>query len=198
MTKPVNISNSFQSFIRLCEAYSNREITMDRVRVNERELVSKIDDTSARVSRALGDDFNTSVAIDALSELVSYVNRLFQESFTSAAASTSADSTTSDLNRHYGAVMAACNYVKNTLNTFGLDYKDKKTTNTQTSSSSSSEQLDVNEILNAALRFRKNVRSIALDQPKTDSGSQLKGKLFDVCDQFREDLKRANIEFKVS
>lgn len=185
----MNISNTFRSFIQLCRAYSNCEISMQRVSsINENELVEKINETGNEINRALADDFTTSVAVESLADLVSYINRLFQASFTSVSSDRS-----SSLNCHYGPIMAACNYVQNTLEMFGLDYNETVSSSSQVPG----DDLNIKEIVEAALRFRKNIRTIALEKTASSGDETTKKKLFGVCDQFRDDLRRANIEFKV-
>lgn len=180
MTKPVNISNSFKSFVKLCRAYTNREIEMRLVEVDEAELVRKLDETESEVTRALADDFNTSIAVDRISDLVAYVNKLFQASFVASSSST-------QFNRNYGAIMSVSNYVESILGIFGLNYEREEVKLDQLG-------IDSNNLIESALRFRKSIRSIAISE---STSKETKGRIFSACDQFRDDLNQLNIEFKV-
>ena len=180
MTKPVNISNSFKSFVKLCRAYTNREIEMRLVEVDEAELVRKLDETESEVTRALADDFNTSIAVDRISDLVAYVNKLFQASFVASSSST-------QLNRNYGSIMSVSNYFESILGIFGLNYEREEVKLDQLG-------IDSNNLIESALRFRKSIRSIAISE---STSKETKGRIFSACDQFRDDLNQLNIEFKV-
>lgn len=182
MAKPVNISNSFKSFVKLCRAYANREIEMRRVEVDEAELVRKLEETESEVTRALADDFNTSIAVDRIADLVGYVNKLFQASFVA-----SKESTSTQLNRNYGTIMSVSNYVESILGIFGLNYEREEVKLDQLG-------IDSNSLIESALRFRKSIRSIAISET---TSKETKGRIFSACDQFRDDLKQLNIEFKV-
>lgn len=153
---------------------------MRLVEVDEAELVRKLDETESEVTRALADDFNTSIAVDRISDLVAYVNKLFQASFVASSSST-------QLNRNYGAIMSVSNYVESILGIFGLNYEREEVKLDQLG-------IDSNSLIESALRFRKSIRSIAISE---STSKETKGRIFSACDQFRDDLNQLNIEFKV-
>ena len=153
---------------------------MRLVEVDEAELVRKLDETESEVTRALADDFNTSIAVDRISDLVAYVNKLFQASFVASSSST-------QLNRNYGSIMSVSNYVESILGIFGLNYEREEVKLDQLG-------IDSNSLIESALRFRKSIRSIAISET---TSKETKGRIFSACDQFRDDLKQLNIEFKV-
>ena len=80
MIKPVKVLDSFQSFIKLCDAYSNEKIEMNKINLDEAEIFNRLKQTREIVHDALCDDFNTCLAIDELSEMIAFVNKNFQSS----------------------------------------------------------------------------------------------------------------------
>ena len=190
MAKPVMLSKTIKSFIQLCQAYTNREIDMKKVDLVEEEVLSKLKETETQVHKALCDDFNTCIALENLGNLINYINKLFQASFKKPTISTSSDS---NLNRNYACIMSVCNYLESMLEIFGLSYGRNETA-TVTSSSTSS--LNVNKIVEASLSFRRDMRNLAIDNNQV--AAEIKSKIFASCDKFREDLGKANIEFKVT
>ncbi len=126
MVKPVKILDSFQSFIKLCDAYSNEKIEMNIINLDETEIFNRLKQTREIVHNALCDDFNTCLAIDELSEMVSFVNKKFQFSLDPKLVKTLPEPSKTNqpcLNRHYGCVMSVSNYVESTLNLFGINFR---------------------------------------------------------------------------
>ena len=161
---------------------------MPVVHLNEAEVYDKLNSISDSVHNALSDDFNTCLAIEKLSDLVLYMNRLFQNTQANVA-ETSIDT---DLNRHYGCVMSVAMFVKGTLEMFGLnmDIGEKKADRT-------GETLRSSELIEAALKFRSSIRNLALSK-ESALNKEAKDAIFKFCDEFRYDFGKANVEFKVN
>ena len=125
MIKPIKVLDSFQSFIKLCDAYSNEKIEMNKINLDEAEIFNRLKQTREIVHNALCDDFNTCLAIDELSEMVAFVNRSFQSSLDPNLIKNLPELQTrsTGLNRHYGCVMSVSNYVESTLSLFGINLR---------------------------------------------------------------------------
>ena len=116
MEKAVSLLSSFEAFFKLCKAYTNREIDMATISLNEAVLFNKLAESRESIHKALCDDFNTGLTIEILFDLVSQMNKMFQSSDNSQTVS----SDQKDLNRNYGCVMAVSNFVKASLELYGL------------------------------------------------------------------------------
>lgn len=180
MQKPINLLNSFQSFLKLCKTYCNKEIPMMKLNIDETMVYEKLDQSQRNIHLALCDDFNTCQAIEELSQLMNLINKSFQKT------TSQNGSTEDDLNRHYGCVMSVANCVKTTLEMFGLVLD-------QQSNKGVSESVNVNDLIESSLRFRKNIRKLAMTK---EIPKDIKNSIFEACDQLRDDLKSQNIEFK--
>jgi cysteinyl-tRNA synthetase len=190
MSKAVTMLNSFSAYLKLSRSYSSNEITRPRIHLSESDVLSKLARTRSNVHAALSDDFNTSVAVEELFDLVSYMNRAFHKSLEP---SSIVEST--DLNRNYACVMSAASYVQSTLEMLGLR---AETDLNALSRSDEPGGLKTPELIASSLRFRNAMRNLALD--KTVSAQlprEVKHAILKHCDQFRSDLRDANIEFKV-
>jgi cysteinyl-tRNA synthetase len=123
MRKAVNLENSFDSFIRYCQAYINEHAEMPILEnIDENEIFSKLNQTKLNVEQALCDDFNTCSVIIELQELIKYINKIFK-------ASLERDDKPNleklDLNRHYGCIAAVASYVEEIFNILGIDFRSE-------------------------------------------------------------------------
>ena len=121
MTKPVQIANSFMTFIDLCKTYCNKKIEMNQLDLNEEEIFAKLEETKNKIHSALCDDFNTCLVIDELQELVNFMNKKFQKIINPS----TNEETFGDkgFNRNYGCVMSISNYVQSILYLFGINFE---------------------------------------------------------------------------
>lgn len=180
MQKPVNLLNSFQSFLKLCTTYCNEEIPMVRLNIDETLVYEKLAQSQKNINIALCDDFNTCQVIEELSELMNLVNKSIQES------NKNIQENGNDMNRHYGCVMSVANCVKSTLEMFGLELNKQ-------SNELVSESINVKELIDSSLEFRKRIRVLAMNK---EIPNDIKKSIFEACDQLRDDFSSQNIEFK--
>lgn len=185
MEKAVNMLNSFNSFLGFCRSYSNKQLDIKRLVLNEKELFERLNQTRESVGQALSDDFNTNLALESLYDLVALVNKIFQAA---SSEPNEVEHQDADLNRHYGCIMSIAAYVENTLELFGLSVS-------QVDDLSQNSRLNVNEVIDASLRFRAAIRNMALSKD-VNLSKEVKSLVFKYCDEFRQDLRQANVEFK--
>lgn len=187
MQKPINLLKSFQSFTKLCRTYCNEEIPMLKLNLNEKDVYEKLSKAQENVHISLCDDFNTGQAIEELTHLIYIINKQFQL-LNDPKLSDYQNNDPNDMNRHYGCVMSVCNYVESILELFGIKLNSELT-------QSNNNSMNINEIIDSSLQFRKSMRLIALDKtvgiPKEAKQSILK-----ACDELRDGLREQNIEFK--
>ena len=188
MHKPATLLKSFESFLKLCHAYSNETIRMERFKIDENEVAQRLNRARDVVHTALCDDFNTCQAVDELFELVTFMNKQFQQTLDKSLSHNTSSDTSTDLNRHYGSVMSVANYVESMLSLFGLNFNDMLQT------SSTGVRIDL--LIESSLAFRNAIRNLALSKDEQVS-KELKGLILKYCDKFREDVNKANVEFKV-
>ncbi len=127
MLKPTSLTNSFDTFLKLCRVYCNQQIQFARLEaLDEAEVFAKLAKTREDVHAALCDDFDTCAAISSLFELVSFMNKKVQfqpivDTKLEVTQETAGSHTRHlDLNRHYGCIMSVCLYVERILQMFGL------------------------------------------------------------------------------
>jgi len=187
MKKAVQLSNSFSSFLNLCKMYCNKKINMPKLNINEMEVFLKLNNANNKIHQALCDDFNTCLVVDELFELTNFLNKQFQTILDpSLSNNKQLQENESDLNFHYGCIMSVCNFIESKLNLFGI----------KTQKNESESQFKPDGLVNCSLNFRNQVRNLALNK-ETEISPDLKKILLQYCDQFRDDLRKENIEFKV-
>lgn len=179
MVKPVNLVNSFSSFLNLCENYANKKIVDLQFKADESQVLQRLEESKQKIHNFLSNDFDTCSLIDELSNIVNYMNKNFHSYKTI--------DELNDLNRHYGCVMSVHNFIKSILEMLGLVF------NEDTNLTSG---LKIDDIVMSSLKFRKLVRNFALDKNKNLS-KETKMELLKYCDDFRQDLNNSKIEFKV-
>ena len=183
MQKSVALDYTFTSFVNLCKTYCSPEAPVPPLQLDEAEVFARLDQARQSVHEALCDDFNTPKVIEELSELVSFMNRLFQ----SKTQSTDNSDSQHVNNRHYGPVMSVSNFIQDTLDTFGLSWQ---AADHQTNASNG---VKIEQVIEASIKFRKQIRNLARDKatPKDVKMSALK-----LCDDLRVDFQKANVELK--
>ena len=176
---------TFTSFLNYCKTYCNSEANLPPLCLNENEVFARLAQARENVHEALCDDFNTPKVIVEINELVSHMNRLFQSQATVQAT----DSNTQVQNRHLGCIMSVSNFVQDILDTLGF-VSDQKP-----ESSGSSGGVKMDQVIEASIKLRKNVRKIALDKT---TPKETKTNILKLCDELRTDFQKANIELKDS
>lgn len=121
MRKPVNVLNTIKSYFELVQAYCNGELAAKHLSINENELFVLLENTKQNIHNALCDDFNTSVAVNELLNLITYINKSFKNKTIS--------NQQNSLYRYYGPLMATVEYTKFILNSFGINLNDQKLKN---------------------------------------------------------------------
>lgn len=190
MQKPINLLKSFESFTKLCRTYCNEEIPMLKLNLDESVIYEKLSQAQANVHKALCDDFNTSQAIEQLSDLIYIINKQFQL-LNDPKLIECQNNDPNDMNCHYGCVMSVCNYIESTLDLFGIKLNSNKNISQNEDSS-----LNINAIIDNSLEFRKSMRLIALNK-NIGITKEAKQDILNACDQLRNGLREQNIEFKV-
>lgn len=178
MVKSINLNTSFSSFLNFCENFVNEKLKSVKFLADENEIFQKLNETKANIHEALCDDFNTCLVIDELSDLVNFMNKKFQ--------SNPANEETNTLNRHYGCIMSVHNFTKNILEIFGLEFDAEKKSNSG---------IKIGPIVESSLKFRTAIRNLSLDKT-SNIPKEVKMEILKHCDEFRENLNKARIEFK--
>ena len=179
MIKPVNLFNSFLSFLNLCENFANGRLRNLRFKSDESQVYHRLENTKQKIHDALSDDFDTCLVINELSNLVNFMNKNFE--------SCVIGEDVNDLNRYYGCVMSVHNYTKWVLELLGLVINEDR---------NNSSNLKIGDIVESSLKFRKLVRNLALDKNR-NLNTDTKMELLKYCDLFRQNLDQSNIEIKV-
>lgn len=180
MQKAVVLDYTFSSFLNLCKTYCGHDSALTPLELNEDEAFARLDQARQSVHAALCDDFNTPKVIEELNELVGYMNRLFQSNKTPASATAESVS-----NRHHGPVMAFSNFLQDTLDTFGVTWR--------ADANSASSSAKIEQILEASIKFRRQVRNLALDK---STPKDAKTRMLALCDDLRIDFQKASVELK--
>jgi len=189
MKKAVQLANSFSSFINLCQMYCNKKIEIPKLNINEIEVFSKLNDSSNKIHQALCDDFNTCLVVEELFELTNYMNKKFQTILDPNLISEQQVKQPNDLNFHYGCIMSVRNYIERKLNLFGIKITERNNQSVES-------QFKLDGLIDVSLNFRNQVRNLALNK-ETELNPDVKNILLQYCDQFRDALRKENIEFKV-
>jgi hypothetical protein len=118
MRKPVAVLNTLTSFVDLLTGYCSGQLDVN-LNVSDSELFELLETTKSKVSDSLADDFDTNTAIIELLNLVAFINRLFTTR-------DKANPANQRLYKNYGPLMAIVQYLRFSLNSFGIVLSDSK------------------------------------------------------------------------
>ncbi|KAJ8961991.1 hypothetical protein NQ314_005773 [Rhamnusium bicolor] len=158
-----NLFKVYKNFINSCDDYKKGYL---KATVNSDVLKKLLSDSFHNVHNAVSDDFDTPSVIQILNELVSATNLILHST------------PTSDSENGISSIIAVSNFVSNILSTFGINFNDKATSNSE----------DFIEIMNILNSFRQEIRLIGIAIKDQN--------ILGVCDHLREKLKEFGIVVK--
>uniref|UniRef100_A0A8D8WQI0 cysteine--tRNA ligase n=1 Tax=Cacopsylla melanoneura TaxID=428564 RepID=A0A8D8WQI0_9HEMI len=164
----------FRNFVTDCDNYMKQNIQHGNV--NTAQLIETMEESKRRVYEALRDDFSTNRALDTMLYLMSMTNSQLHNS--------SSEHTTPNTLLTLSAVS---HFISNTLSSFGLHLSPSVKT------SSDGLGTKVNAVLDSAVKFRTQVRKIAIDLKKTKVDA---GPVLTKCDEFRDEMAALGIQIK--
>ncbi|XP_053659806.1 cysteine--tRNA ligase, mitochondrial [Anopheles marshallii] len=175
-----NVLQKFKSFFSDSKAYVDglKPATYDAASTDS--LLAKLSETRSSVVQFLNNDFNTANPVLALGELASSVQRLINSPQQSASHSSLIGST------NVGAVLAATEYIREELLSYGLESMGKQSTQYIQSTSETEQSLE--KLIETIVSTRSEIRLQAV--------ATKDAQLFKVCDLLRDRMSVANVELK--
>lgn len=165
MQVAVSVTKKLDNFINDCDNYVAGRFKAGEI--DENLLFITLRDTKSRVHSALVDDFDTSKAMHAIINLVGIGNKMLHQDNISHS-------------NNVSAIAAVSNYLSNILSKFGISRSTKSTT----------ENRQIENIIDHFVNFRMVIRTIALEQnPKHTT-------LLKECDNARKCLSNCGIIVK--
>uniref|UniRef100_A0AAG5DKU4 cysteine--tRNA ligase n=2 Tax=Anopheles atroparvus TaxID=41427 RepID=A0AAG5DKU4_ANOAO len=181
MTTARNVLRKFESFFSDSKAYIDglKPVSFN---ASSASLLEKMVETQSTIQRVLENDFNTASSIQALSDLVSSVRKAINDPERQDNPNSSPLIGASNV----GAVLAATEYVRGQLLTYGLQSMDSSH-HLQSKGAQTDNSLE--RVIEALVTTRSEIRQQAINTKDKQ--------LFRVCDQLRECLmKSSSVEVK--
>lgn len=173
MSLAVGTYRRIESFLDDCHNYVSG--VKDTGDINEIELLKSLQNTKSSILTSLADDFDTSKVMNSLMLLIGQTNTMLRKELENGAKPV----------RRPVAVAAVADFVKRTIENFGISSKVSAGNSSQFS-----------KILDSAVEFRSVVRQVALTSEMNKQAKPQRIELLKACDNLRNDLTACGIELK--
>ncbi|XP_013411806.1 probable cysteine--tRNA ligase, mitochondrial [Lingula anatina] len=199
MLRAVAIHQQLMSFLNTADLYVKGQLQCQTF--SPADLMKSLQDSRSKVMESLTDDFNTQAAVENILHLVYSAN-------VSLGIGKRADAESSG-SRHPAAVAAIAEFIEQTMNNMGVGFVGRKG-----ASEDSHSAVQLGQVMDEVLEFRKSVRLWALDvnaevdkqmEGQTDKSAKKQIKkevlynrqpLLKACDDLRGSLQGIGIQVK--
>ncbi|XP_041359106.1 probable cysteine--tRNA ligase, mitochondrial [Gigantopelta aegis] len=179
MHKAISLDKQIINCLSHCDSYIRGQLLCQPL--NEIKLRTKLESTRENVDKALRDDFNTPLAMEAIMDLIKQVNiKLGRKTETS-------------LGGRNPAIVSQCSaYLKRVLRQFGMLLRPEVVPEC-------TQDQRFTYVVDSAVKFRSKVRSFAVDAPtnisvSTDTSKTVTAPLLEACDEFRDEMKTFSVQ----